>query len=559
MPPLNSILQARYRIIANLAAGGMGAVYQALDERLNAIVAVKELLLEGEDIRRAFSREASLLANLNHSALPIVTDHFIEDERHFLVMKYIPGDDLARSLEQTGGPFPIATALQWADQLLDVLEYLHGNNPPIVHRDIKPANLKLAETGKLILLDFGLAKGAKGQMSTWVGGRTVMGFTRNYAPMEQINGVETDPKSDLYSLGATLYHLLTSSIPVDASKRYCEIDEGNPDPLPDAHLINPLIPPDVSAVLKQAMAVRRTDRIQSAREMRQALKQCSLKVRDRSDAVVRVSDPLPEGTLVLPPQLAIQPSPRELKFEYWTKLNKMLRNNNSVVRLRTVKPGSHITGFIGHPQVQLFAGMSIKQNTLTVGLRILNRKDIYRALEKERGNIEAQIDLTYKDGFWWRERKRAQTVSEITLTRQPENINWRERWPEYLTWHCDQLEAFYNTFDPRVRKFPTIRNAKTMILEGGGRSDAHDSELPGQLPISLVPPSPEAFKKELLTTRKARIITIYRNGEEEARLWHASNFSASSNVLGNLRSRPEFRQGNWQELGIAKVRVEIIE
>src|SRR5829696_7777173 len=106
MTPLNSILQARYRIISNLATGGMGAVYQALDERLNAIVAVKELLLEDEDIRRAFSREASLLANLNHPALPIVTDHFFEDERHFLVMKYIPGDDLARSLEQKGQPFP---------------------------------------------------------------------------------------------------------------------------------------------------------------------------------------------------------------------------------------------------------------------------------------------------------------------------------------------------------------------------------------------------------------------------------------------------------------------
>lgn len=106
MPSPNSVLQNRYRIIGNLAAGGMGAVYQALDERLNAVVAVKERLVEGDEIQRAFSREASLLANLSHPALTIVTDHFLEGERQFLVMRYIEGDDLAKPFADTREAIP---------------------------------------------------------------------------------------------------------------------------------------------------------------------------------------------------------------------------------------------------------------------------------------------------------------------------------------------------------------------------------------------------------------------------------------------------------------------
>ena len=274
MPSPNSVLQNRYRIIGNLAAGGMGAVYQALDERLNAVVAVKERLVEGDEIQRAFSREASLLANLSHPALPIVTDHFFEGERQFLVMRYIEGDDLAKRLQTLGTPFPISDVLDWADQLLDALEYLHRSNPPIVHRDIKPANLKIGERGQVILLDFGLAKGTRGQMSTWVGGGSLVGFTRNYASLEQINGVETDPKSDIYSLGSTLYHLMTGSAPIDASRRYCEIDEGNPDPLLEAHIVDSRIPLDISQLLKRAMSLSRSERIPNAAEMRQGLRRC---------------------------------------------------------------------------------------------------------------------------------------------------------------------------------------------------------------------------------------------------------------------------------------------
>jgi serine/threonine protein kinase len=453
MPSPNSVLQNRYRIIVNLAAGGMGAVYQALDERLNAVVAVKERLVEGDEIQRAFSREASLLANLSHPALPIVTDHFFEGERQFLVMRYIEGDDLAKRLQTLGTPFPISDVLDWADQLLDALEYLHRSNPPIVHRDIKPANLKIGERGQVILLDFGLAKGTRGQMSTWVGGGSLVGFTRNYASLEQINGVETDPKSDIYSLGSTLYHLMTGSAPIDASRRYCEIDEGNPDPLLEAHIVHSRIPLDISQLLKRAMSLSRSERTPNATEMRQDLRRCLSREINKEVPTLSVADDTQKETLALPAPPVLPISPKELKFEYWNELNRILRSSNSVVRLRPINANFQVTGFIGHPQVQLFATISLEQNRFTVGLRILNRKDIYRALARESETIQAEIDSAHPDDFHWRERKSAQTVSEITLIRQPDNIRWRERWPEYLAWHRDRLESFYQAFDPRVRKF----------------------------------------------------------------------------------------------------------
>src|ERR1043165_10058868 len=160
----------------------MGTVYQALDERLSRNVALKEIHVEGEEVRRAFEREARLLANLRHPSLPGVLDHFSDCGGQYLVMEFIPGDDLSRILALRERPVDAGDVVGWADQLLDALEYLHGHEPPIVHRDIKPANLKLTATGQVVLLDFGLAKGAAGQMSVHDQSLSVPGSTPNYAP-----------------------------------------------------------------------------------------------------------------------------------------------------------------------------------------------------------------------------------------------------------------------------------------------------------------------------------------------------------------------------------------
>src|SRR3954465_11725073 len=124
-----TILQGRYRIVRQLGQGGMGAVYEAVDERLDTIVALKETFFVDEKLRKQFEREARLLARLHHQALPRVSDHFNEGDGQFLVMQYIPGDDLSQMMAQKQGPFPADQVLTWGDQLLDALDYLHTQDP----------------------------------------------------------------------------------------------------------------------------------------------------------------------------------------------------------------------------------------------------------------------------------------------------------------------------------------------------------------------------------------------------------------------------------------------
>jgi formylglycine-generating enzyme required for sulfatase activity/predicted Ser/Thr protein kinase len=271
----NTILRDRYRIIHQLGHGGMGAVYQAMDENLSCVVAVKETFAITDEQRRAFRREAELLANLTHPTLPRVTDHFTHGEGQFLVMQFIAGHDLAELLELREQPFAVAKVIEWADQLLDALEELHSSNPAIVHRDIKPANLKVTPKGKILLLDFGLAKGTAGQMSTAdvdSRGKSIYGYTPNYAPLEQMRGGGTDPRSDLYSLAATMWTLLTGQIPPDALSRVAEKEDGNPDPLRAAHELNPQVPTHLSDLLGRAMSLNRNQRPATAAEMRNALR-----------------------------------------------------------------------------------------------------------------------------------------------------------------------------------------------------------------------------------------------------------------------------------------------
>ena len=265
----DTILQKRYRILRPLGQGGMGAVYEAFDERLSRNVALKETLVETDELRRAFERESRLLANLRHPALPKVLDHFSEGAGLFLVMEFIPGDDLGVMLEQ-GRTFMPREVLPWADQLLDALEYLHRLDQPVLHRDIKPANLKLISPNHIVLLDFGLAKGNAGQM-TRTSNQSLLAYSPNYSSLEQMQGTGTDERSDLYSLGATLYHLLTGVKPPDALTRATAVVNGQTDPLRPAREMKEDIPAAVSAALIRAMALTIENRPRTASEMRDEL------------------------------------------------------------------------------------------------------------------------------------------------------------------------------------------------------------------------------------------------------------------------------------------------
>jgi eukaryotic-like serine/threonine-protein kinase len=288
-----TVLQNRYRIIRQLGQGGMGAVYEALDERLDATVALKETLFADERLRKQFEREARLLARMHHPALPRVSDHFSEGGGQFLVMQYIAGDDLARMITGKQGPFPPDQVLNWGDQLLDALDYLHTQDPQIVHRDIKPQNLKLTSRGQIILLDFGLAKGQAGGISIVTTSPSIFGYTPNYAPLEQIQGLGTDARTDIYALSATLYHLITAVKPPDALTRAAALVNGQPDPLRPANEINGNIGPEVASVLARGMSQNREQRFATAAAMRSALKETgeAATLATRSEAVTVLKPP----------------------------------------------------------------------------------------------------------------------------------------------------------------------------------------------------------------------------------------------------------------------------
>ncbi|HEY0050530.1 MAG TPA: serine/threonine-protein kinase [Pyrinomonadaceae bacterium] len=266
------ILQGRYRIERQIGAGGMGAVFVATDERFGSTVAIKETLFTDERLLKAFEREARLLNSLRHPALPRVSDHFVDENGQFIVMEYIAGDDLAEMMEQRAGAFALEDVLKWADQLLDALDFLHTQEMPVIHRDIKPQNLKLTPRGQIILLDFGLAKGSVTNAESLTAAKSVFGYSRNYASLEQIQGTGTDPRSDLYSLAATLYHLMTGAPPSDALTRAMSVLNGEKDPLIPAHHINAAIPAGVSEVLNRAMALNANHRPSSAAAMRELLR-----------------------------------------------------------------------------------------------------------------------------------------------------------------------------------------------------------------------------------------------------------------------------------------------
>ncbi len=297
----NTILKNRYRILQQLGQGGMGAVYQAIDENLNRMVAVKETFATDQEWRLAFRREAELLANLRHQALPKAIEHFSEGDSDFFVMELIPGRDLHELLTERGSPFPESQVLRWADEILSVLGYLHSKD--LVHRDIKPSNIKLTSEGELSLLDFGLAKGSAGQMPTIATvPKSMPGYTLAFAPLEQILGGGTDASSDLYSVGATLYNLLTGKTPVNASDRYEVMDDGGEDPLPFIQHMNPHVSTETAGIIQSAMALKRRHRPASAVDMRNALRGAFNEIKPTEPA-----KPRPEPKPTQPPEPRPQP------------------------------------------------------------------------------------------------------------------------------------------------------------------------------------------------------------------------------------------------------------
>lgn len=268
-----TVLDSRYEIVRKIGGGGMGAVYLAKDRNLgDAPRAVKEMIQAQMDETQQekavgdFRRESLLLTSLEHPSIPTIYDYFFDDQanRFYLVMRYISGGDLLTRLRNApGSRIDEKTVTAWGMELADVLHYLHSRRPPIIYRDLKPANVMIdGNSGRVMLIDFGIAR--------WVGaaekGVTAVG-TMGYAPPELFSG-KAEARSDIYSLGATMFHLLTGSDPQDNPLL---IFDFNKHPRP--RQLNPALSNEMERILMRAVEYKPEDRFASAAEFRDVLAQ----------------------------------------------------------------------------------------------------------------------------------------------------------------------------------------------------------------------------------------------------------------------------------------------
>jgi len=256
-----TVLQRRYAIQRLIGGGGMGMVYLAHDQRLsNRPCALKEMVdhfidpqqrIEANDY---FAREADTLAQLKHAAIPAISDRFDDQNRHYLVMEYVEGRNLEEEIAARGGPLPDGLVIDIARQLCDVLAYLHGLVPPVIYRDMKPSNVMLTEKGRVVLVDFGIARLFKAaRKGTMIG-------TLGFAPPEQYQGI-ADPRSDIYSLGATLHYVVTGRDP----------EKFPPFSFPPIRDLRPDISSNLAGAIDRALAYEMDGRPATIQEFRDML------------------------------------------------------------------------------------------------------------------------------------------------------------------------------------------------------------------------------------------------------------------------------------------------
>ena len=309
MPQVGTVLQSRYRLDSFLSQGGMGNVYQARDVRLKIPVAIKEMVPQSgldphtlTQLSQQFEQEALVLARLNHPHLVRVTDFFEESGSVYLVMDYVEGESLADKIHRQGA-LPEAQVLAWIRQLLNALAYCHSQG--IIHRDIKPRNVVIRSDGLAILVDFGLVKLWNPQdphTKALLRGRG----TPEYTPLEQYDGSteHTDQRSDIYSLGATLYHALTGHPPKIAPTRAVQ-----PGSLIPIRVLNSAVHDQTAEIITRALALQPTARFQSAQEMAAALgKTASLRPKEK---VAQVQTGTPYQTRMLPKKASLRLPPRQ--------------------------------------------------------------------------------------------------------------------------------------------------------------------------------------------------------------------------------------------------------
>jgi len=266
-------LSNRYLIDEMLGQGGMSAVYKATDPNLKRVVAVKMIhthLSDNPDFVKRFEEEAASVAQLRHPGIIQVYDFNQDDDVYYMVLEFVPGEtiqDHLKRLNESGRRLPVSKVMEYMANICDSVDYAHQRG--MIHRDIKPANIMLNTQGQVILMDFGIAKIVGGQSHTATG--AVVG-TAMYMSPEQIRGEQPDRRSDIYSLGVTLYEMVSGQPPFQADSAMTLMMMHVNDPVPDPRKLNPEVPDALIAIINKALAKNPNDRYQTAAEMASALR-----------------------------------------------------------------------------------------------------------------------------------------------------------------------------------------------------------------------------------------------------------------------------------------------
>lgn len=367
MLTINQILQqGRYRIINPLGQNGIGVGYEAYDNVLDTNVLLKEIrenlgkvttAAQLETRKVSFAEKAKFLSEIKHESLLPVKDFFSEVDCHYLVTEFIDGNTLGELLEKKKSPFPLADVLNWADLMLDALNYLHTLNPQVIHREVKPHNIRLTPNGKVKLLVFNLVRNDSEKVNTANANQTFDAAVLPYVPLEQIwDGLDAasqkviltnfdeksekileqplDTRTDIYSIAATLYHLLTARTPIDSLTRSIDILEGKSDPLVPPSQLNPSVPTEISDVLMKALDIKRENRFSSAVIMRQVLRTSFARAKEREAKevkAVKIEDdamleiPVAEPKPVAPKLPLVAPKNPEIESEQSQQLEFIKR------------------------------------------------------------------------------------------------------------------------------------------------------------------------------------------------------------------------------------------
>ena len=313
MPAIDEVLhQGRYRVTRRIGQNCTGEIYEAYDNALETNVVLKENLVKlkkvmtlsrRQALKDSFANEAKILTEIRHESFQQVQGYFSDIDRMYLVMETVDGNCLNELPERGENSFSVSDAMDWTEQLLDALNFLHAQNPPIIYGNLKPQNVKLIGDGKIKILASGIAGTSRIKPDTFAN-QNFDTANLHFLPLEQIwerldpasqkvilNDYDEksekilkqppDARSDIYALGATVYYLLTGQLPIDALERSIDILDGKPDPLPSANQINPTVPPEISEVLLKALEIRRENRFDSALIMRQVLRTAFVRIKER--------------------------------------------------------------------------------------------------------------------------------------------------------------------------------------------------------------------------------------------------------------------------------------